>query len=467
MSNVIMYVTAVGRKSDALRKLRIFVRGLYRQLLTQPVEEGIVKTCYDGEVDPCTPTALVAYQPEGEGDKSILQYEVATAGNCTTEPNCAGFFIRIRKCHENGGIPFKPQMKGRFCAYDTGCYEVVCGNITSNNVTLLGISDIRVKVKKPVFRNSKLVEISVTSKDSRVTGFKFDIRDNATRERLSGDEIQDPTTSLEVKIDGNFTSGKCYRFTFNPIVNATGCKVPVAEYAVACYNATDTTEIGVKTETRSLRSSTVTLLTVCLLIFAVVCLAVSVAISRRKKAGIEQRGKPGGRTLRANRVLVVHASDDLKLQEKCTELCFAISAHLGDSRKVQDIYLTKDSSLFHDPQAWVTNKVIATRTDEGEEQGRTIIVLVLSPLLVKLQRALAEEKEELDFFGRQPHPHDPALKTFLRHLATPALKMDHQRLLLVRFSALHEHWSGDLHDLVPGKRFVLPHHENQLLEAIE
>ncbi|XP_047488534.1 uncharacterized protein LOC125038916 isoform X2 [Penaeus chinensis] len=373
---------------------------------------------------------------------------------------------RILQCHEEGGdIYSKPKMKASFCAYDTGCYKVACGNITSNNVTLVGLSQIAVYIKTPRFRNSKSVEISVTSKDPRVTGFKFYIRDNVTGESLSTGKVQDPTSSLEVKANGSFVRRKCYKFSFTPIVKVTGCKNPVTEYAVACYNAPDTTDMEDNTLPLTLSFSTVMLLGASLSILVFACLAVTAAIYRRKKSGIEQHGKRGDRTLRANRVLVVHALDDCKLQEKCTELCIAISTHLGDARKVQDIYLTKDSSLLLDPQAWVTDRVIAT-TDEGAEEDRTKIVLVLSPLMAHLREALDEEKAEFDFFGRHPHPHDPALKTFLRHLATPALKMDYQRLLLVRFADLHEHWSGDLHDLVPGKRFILPNHEDQFLDAI-
>ncbi|XP_063602987.1 uncharacterized protein LOC134778973 isoform X2 [Penaeus indicus] len=418
----------------------------------------------ESQVDPCAPMKLFAHQSEKEEEKSVLLFEVETAGICT-KPKCAGIFIKIRKCHEtNGGSFTKAQMKGRFCASDTGCYKVACGNITSNTVTLLGLSEITVEIRKPVFRNSTLVETAVNSMDPRVTGFKYDILDNVTWEKLSKGKIPDRSALLEVKVNGSFVSGKCYTFRFKPIANIPGCKEQASRSVVKCYNATETTEMAYETQPGN--SSTVILQAACLSIIVIVCFVVTVAIYRRKKVGIEQHGRRGDRTSRANRVLVIHALDDYKLQEKCTELCIAISSHLAGSIQVQDIYLTKDTCLLQDPQAWVTDKVIAPGTDEGGEQGITKIILVLSPLMEHLRRALDEEKDDFDFFGRQPHPHDPVLKTFLRHLATPELKMDYKRLSLVRFSDLHEHWSGDFQDLVPGKRFILPHHEDQLLDAI-
>nr|XP_027216871.1 uncharacterized protein LOC113809459 [Penaeus vannamei] len=362
----------------------------------------------DGEVDPCTPTALSARQAEGELGKSTLQYEVATVGSCN-RPKCGErYFIIIEEC-QHGTAPARliPRRNGSYCVRETGCYKAVCGNVTSNSVSLPGIEEIRVQ----------------------------------------------------------FRQGQCYTFLFKPKLKETvECEGVVVGGIFACYNATDTAKPV--DEGSSVSTNTVLFLTFGLLVIAIVCVAVSVAIYRKKKTVIAQQGKPGEKTLKAKRVVVIHAFDDSKLQEKCKELCLAIGAHLGDSKNVQDIYLTKDPSLLQDPQSWVTEKVMDTGTRRGEEQGRTKFVLVLSPFMEHLQRALDEEKEEFDFFGRQPHPRDLVLKTLLRHLATPKLKADYRRLFLVRFADLHDHRSGDLPNLVPGKRFVLPGHEGQLLEAI-
>ncbi|XP_069974408.1 uncharacterized protein [Penaeus vannamei] len=416
----------------------------------------------DGEVDPCTPTALSARQAEGELGKSTLQYEVATVGSCN-RPKCGErYFIIIQEC-QHGTAPARliPRRNGSYCVRETGCYKAVCGNVTSNSVSLPGIEEIRVQVTRPTFWNSSLVEIAATSQDARVRGFEVEIRNTELGRSQRLAEIPDPIAS----INGSFVRGQCYTFLFKPKLKDTvECEGVVVGGIFACYNATDTAKPV--DEGSSVSSNTALFLTFGLLFIAIVCVAVSVAIYRKKKTVIAQQGKPGEKTLKAKRVVVVHAFDDSKLQEKCKELCLAIGAHLGDSKNVQDIYLTKDPSLLQDPQSWVTEKVMDTGTRRGEEQGRTKFVLVLSPLMEHLQRALDEEKEEFDFFGRQPHPRDLVLKTLLRHLATPILKADYRRLFLVRFADLHDHRSGDLPNLVPGKRFVLPGHEGQLLEAI-
>ncbi|ROT73446.1 hypothetical protein C7M84_008111 [Penaeus vannamei] len=308
----------------------------------------------DGEVDPCTPTALSARQAEGELGKSTLQYEVATVGSCN-RPKC-------------GGIPH-----------------------SSKSQRLPKIRESEASKSKSETPNWEGVNALL----------KFPI----------------PLLRL---------------MAFKPKLKETvECEGVVVGGIFACYNATDTAKPV--DEGSSVSTNTVLFLTFGLLVIAIVCVAVSVAIYRKKKTVIAQQGKPGEKTLKAKRVVVIHAFDDSKLQEKCKELCLAIGAHLGDSKNVQDIYLTKDPSLLQDPQSWVTEKVMDTGTH---------------------------------FFGRQPHPRDLVLKTLLRHLATPKLKADYRRLFLVRFADLHDHRSGDLPNLVPGKRFVLPGHEGQLLEAI-
>ncbi|XP_042870158.1 uncharacterized protein LOC122251959 [Penaeus japonicus] len=430
--------------------------------LTRKIHSASVKraTSSNGEGDPCTPIAVIAREAENKDEGSTLLYEVKTEGLCNTKPTCT--LLNIQGC-QDGKIKKRmlAKIKGSYCMSDEGCYKVTCDGVMSAGVTLPGINGISVSVTRAVFMNSSVMHLSSNAPDARVRSFHLQLSHKGVLLIDAKEALPNPATSWPIY--GNFSEGECYDLYLKPVLKtaAIGC-YPSYFTTSHCYNTIDE-----KSQPVEKRTSKNKALLVCSILLILTCIVVVLIRYRKKQKTQESHAKPKEKTSKANRVVLIHAFDDWALEERCSELAFTLTNYLGDLAKVEDIYKTRNRSLVEDPQSWVTEKILASGSiQQEEEQGTTKIVLVLSPCLVKLERALQEGEGEFDCLERAPHSNDIVLKTFLKHLSTPALRTNYQHLFLVRFADLYEKSSDDLPNLVPGKRFILPGHDSQLLEEI-
>ncbi|XP_063885155.1 uncharacterized protein LOC135113650 isoform X4 [Scylla paramamosain] len=155
-------------------------------------------------------------------------------------------------------------------------------------------------------------------------------------------------------------------------------------------------------------------------------------------------------------VLLVHAADTPELMHFCKNLKATIIKCC--SRKVLDITV-RDVQRMESPETWLLQVL---------SQQDTTVLLVMSPVLAALHRSIqpndsaACEGSTAAVKGRM-QAWDNLLRECLRFLQE-RLALNYTRLLIVAKS--QRSLRDDIPELVPDKRYLLPRHQQELLNAL-
>ncbi|XP_063885150.1 uncharacterized protein LOC135113650 isoform X1 [Scylla paramamosain] len=370
---------------------------------------------------------------------------------------------------------FKFKAAGEHCYMEKGLYSLKMGEVMSNNFSLNGLE---LFCEGFIFLSDSEAQVKFHRLPPWVSQLDLQVKD--MEGNIAGRVISKETLII---IPGNYTINNLYRLMYLPVVyNSSELKCKEMSYALPCEDCMYKQQTtGPPLDDNKTAVMLIAILGVCCLCTGLVvittfshtrtvnqltCLLPSYHNTRGTRSESRSLDSPLITTqLPTDRcqispcvgnVLLVHAADTPELMHFCKNLKATIIKCC--SRKVLDITV-RDVQRMESPETWLLQVL---------SQQDTTVLLVMSPVLAALHRSIqpndsaACEGSTAAVKGRM-QAWDNLLRECLRFLQE-RLALNYTRLLIVAKS--QRSLRDDIPELVPDKRYLLPRHQQELLNAL-
>ncbi|XP_045124235.1 uncharacterized protein LOC123512092 isoform X2 [Portunus trituberculatus] len=389
--------------------------------------------------------------------------------------HCEGKAISLYKWEgssENLVYVFNFQVGRKYCYPKKGRYMLKLGNVLTKNFSLSGL---HLRLDAVHFQNDSEVQVKFEKLPPWVSRLKLEMEKSGN---IVGSVTVERTPAL---IPGNYTINNSYNLWYFPEVDvpeAVECgKIEEWLFGEEHYYSHKPTKTPLDVNNTAMKL--IVFLGVCCLCIGIVAVVIFFRYARAvdnpssllpcyhsttgtRNNSVSSTSPLIVTTLTTDKckispsvedVLLVHAADTPELVHFCQKLKAAIAKCCN--RKVLDITI-RNVKRMESPETWLLQ--VLTQQD-------TIVLLVMSPGLAALHRSLQPNGEgnKVAVNGRM-QAWDNLLRECLRYLQDH-LALNYTRLFIVARS--QESLTKDnIPQLVPGKRYLLPLHHQELLRAL-